>query len=104
MFKKFSMDAFGSCGMLRREEPSEEERKANEESLTELLNSLYNENIELGADEILKNNATFETNFAIYLKQGQEKYKDLPCGELHFDSSGLTKVQIGYRYSGVEFI
>lgn len=78
--------------------------KANEESLTELLNSLYNENIELGADEILKNNATFETNFAIYLKQGQEKYKDLPCGELHFDSSGLTKVQIGYRYSGVEFI
>lgn len=32
MFKKFSMDAFGSCGMLRRDEPSDEERKANEES------------------------------------------------------------------------
>lgn len=32
MFKKFSIDAFGSCGMLRKDEPSEEERKANEES------------------------------------------------------------------------
>ena len=32
MFKKFSIDAFGSCGMLRNDEPSEEERNANEES------------------------------------------------------------------------
>lgn len=32
IFKKFSIDAFGSCGMLRKDEPSEEERKANEES------------------------------------------------------------------------
>lgn len=78
--------------------------KANEESLTELLNSLYNENIELNADDILKDNANFETKFAIYLKKGQSKYKDLPCGELHYDSTGLIKVQIGYRYSGVEFI
>lgn len=78
--------------------------KANEESLTELLNSLYNENIELNADDILQSNATFETNFAIYLKQGAGKYKDLPCGELQYDANGLIKVQIGYRYSGVEFI
>lgn len=78
--------------------------KANEESLTELLNSLYNENIELNADDILQSNATFETNFAIYLKQGAGKYKDLPCGELQYDASGLIKVQIGYRYSGVDFI
>ena len=78
--------------------------KANEESLTELLNSLYNENIELNADDILQANANFETNFAIYLKQGGGKYKDLPCGELHYDASGLIKVQIGYRYSGVDFI
>lgn len=78
--------------------------KANEESLTELLNSLYNENIELNADDILQSNATFETNFAIYLKQGTGKYKDLPCGELQYDASGLIKVQIGYRYSGVDFI
>ena len=79
-------------------------QKANEESLTELLNSLYNENIELNADDILTENANFETSFAICLKPGQQKYKDLPCGELHYDSHGLTKVQIGYRYTGVEFI
>ena len=78
--------------------------KANEESLTELLNSLYNENIDLNADDILQSNANFETNFAIYLKQGGGKYKDLPCGELHYNSNGLIKVQIGYRYSGVDFI
>lgn len=78
--------------------------KANEESLTELLNSLYNENIELNADDILQANANFETNFAIYLKQGGGKYKDLPCGELQYDATGLVKVQIGYRYTGVEFI
>lgn len=78
--------------------------KANTESLTELLNSLYNENIEINADDILKDNASFETNFAIYLKRGDIKYKDLPCGELHYDASGLIKVQIGYRYTGVNFI
>ena len=78
--------------------------KANEESLTELLNSLYNENIDLNADDILQANANFETKFAIYLKQGGGKYKDLPCGELQYDASGLIKVQIGYRYSGVDFI
>ena len=78
--------------------------KANEESLTELLNSLYNENIDLNADDILQANATFETNFEIYLKQGAGKYKDLPCGELQYDANGLIKVQIGYRYSGVDFI
>ena len=78
--------------------------KANEESLTELLNSLYNENIELNADDILQANANFEAKFAIYLKQGAGKYKDLPCGELQYDATGLIKVQIGYRYSGVDFI
>lgn len=78
--------------------------KANEESLTELLNSLYNENIDLNADDILQANANFETKFAIYLKQGQGKYKELPCGELQYDATGLVKVQIGYRYTGVEFI
>ena len=78
--------------------------KANEESLTELLNSLYNENIDLNADDILQTNASFETKFGIYLKQGGGKYKDLPCGELQYDATGLIKVQIGYRYSGVDFI
>lgn len=74
---------------------------ANKEALTELLNSLYNENIEIPTQTIKPD---FETNFAIYVKQGEEKYKDLPCGELHYDSTGLIKVQIGYRYTSVNFI
>lgn len=78
--------------------------KANEESLTELLNSLYNENIDLNADEVLQERASLETKFIIFTKQGQPAYKELPCGELQYDSNGLKKVQIGYRYSGVEFI
>lgn len=77
---------------------------ANEQSLTELLDSLYNENINLNADDILQANASFETKFSIYLRQGAGKYKDLPCGELQYDSNGLIKVQIGYRYTGVDFI
>lgn len=75
--------------------------KADIESLTTLLDSLYNENIELEATNLKPD---FETNFAIYLKQGQEKYKDLPCGYLQYDASGLVKFQIGYRYTDIKFI
>lgn len=75
--------------------------KADIESLTTLLDSLYNENIELEATSLKPD---FETNFAIYLKQGQEKYKDLPCGYLQYNASGLVKFQIGYRYTDIKFI
>lgn len=74
---------------------------ANTQALSELLDSLYNEDIELPADMIKPN---FETNFAIYVKQGEDKYKDLPCGELQYDASGLERVKIGYRYTDVSFI
>ncbi len=74
---------------------------ANVESLTTLLDSLYNENIEISSSTI---NPSFETKFCVYVKQGEEKYKDLPCGELHYDANGLIKFQIGYRYTGVKFI
>lgn len=74
---------------------------ANIQALEELLNSLYNENIEIPTDTIQPN---FETRFEVYVNKGEPKYKDLPCGELHYDASGLTKVQIGYRYTGVQFI
>lgn len=77
---------------------------ADEQALTTLLDSLYNEDIMLNVDDILQERANFETNFAIYIKRGQNKYKDLPCGELHYDSNGLTKVQIGWRYSMIELI
>jgi len=70
------------------------------ESLTELTDSLYNENIELDAITIKPD---FETNFAVYVRQGEEKYKDLPCGKLEYDDSGLVKFQIGYRYTDIQF-
>jgi len=79
----------------------ESQVNADIESLTTLLDSLYNENIELEATNLKPN---FETNFAIYLKQGQEKYKDLPCGYLQYNASGLVKFQIGYRYTDIKFI
>lgn len=80
---------------------NESQIKADIESLTTLLDSLYNENIELEATNLKPD---FETNFAIYLKQGQKKYKDLPCGYLQYNASGLVKFQIGYRYTDIKFI
>lgn len=75
--------------------------EANREALAELLNSLYNENIDIPTQTITPD---FETNFAIYVKQGEEKYKDLPCGELRYDATGLISCQIGYRYTDVNYI
>lgn len=83
---------------------SESLQDANEQALTTLLDSLYNEDINLNADDILQANANFETRFSIYTQRGKPKYKELPCGELHFDSNGVTKVQIGWRYSMIEVL
>lgn len=75
---------------------------ANTQALTELLNNLYNEDITLNASEQIP---TFETKFAVYVNKGDtEPYKYLPCGELHYNSAGLIKFQIGYRFTGAEFI
>lgn len=74
--------------------------EANKEALIELLNSRYNENLDIPADK----EYGFETKFNIYLKRGGGLYKSLPCGELRYNSSGLYEVQIGYRYVGVDFI
>lgn len=75
---------------------------ANTQALTELLNNLYNEDITLNAVEQMPD---YETKFAIYVNKGDKApYKFLPCGELHYNSSGLTKFQIGYRFTGAEFI
>lgn len=79
----------------------EDLKDADTQALTELLNCLFNENINL---DVSGNPPDFETKFAIYLKRGGAKYKDLPCGELQYDASGLKKYQIGYRYTGAEFI
>lgn len=75
---------------------------ANTQALTELLNNLYNEDLTLNAVEQFPD---FETMFAVYLNRGDEEpYKLLPCGELHYNNAGLTKFQIGYRFTGAEFI
>lgn len=76
-------------------------RDADTQALTALLDAVYNENIDIPAGDITPD---FETKFSIYLKKGGDLYKELPCGELHYDSSGLTKFQIGYRFTGAEFI
>ena len=73
--------------------------EGNQEALEELTKSMFNENIELSGVE-----ADFETRFNIYVRKGQEKYKSLPCGELHYNASGLAKVQIGYRFTGLQFL
>lgn len=74
---------------------------ANTQAITALLDAMFNEDIVIPTIDITP---TFETRFSIYLKRGQEKYKDLPCGELRYDASGLVECQIGYRFTGAQFI
>lgn len=73
--------------------------EANTEALEELCKSMFGENIELSGIQ-----ADFETKFNIYPRRGEGLYKSLPCGELHYDASGLKKVQIGYRFTGLQFV
>lgn len=73
--------------------------EGNMEALEELAGHMFNENIEISNIE-----ADFSTRFDIYVSRGGSKYKSLPCGELHYDVNGLTKVQIGYRFTGIEFL
>ena len=74
--------------------------EASKEALQTLCESLFNENIELSGI-----NADFNTKFSIYVRRGDKTpYKELPCGELHYDASGLVKVQAGYRFTGLQFI
>jgi len=80
---------------------NESKLEADKEALSELLNYLFNEDIEIPATN---KNVDFETRFEIYVKQGKDKYKDLPCGALYYNANGLNKIQIGYRYTTVDFI
>ena len=73
--------------------------EANIEALELLCESMYNEDIVLSNIQ-----ADFETKFNIYVKRGQGLYKSLPCGELHYDASGLKKVKVGYRFTGLQFL
>ena len=78
---------------------TEKINEANTEVLERLCDGMYKENIELSGIQ-----ADFETKFNIAVSRGEGIYKSLPCGELHYDSSGLTKVQVGYRFGGLQFI
>lgn len=80
---------------------SENMNDANALALETLLDSTYNEDIELPADIIKPD---FETRFDVYVERGKGLYKKLPCGELQYDSSGLVRFKIGYRYTSVNFI
>ncbi len=72
--------------------------EANREALELLCESLYKENITLSV------NGDFETKFNIYVKRGGGLYKSLPCGELHYDANGLKQLQIGHRFTGLQFL
>lgn len=75
--------------------------QATKDALNELLLARFNENLEIPTNDT---NLSFKTNFKVYLKRGGGLYKDLPCGELRYNASGLCGVQIGFRYTGVNFI
>lgn len=80
---------------------NESREQANKDALKELLNARFNENIELPVKDFKPD---FETKFNVYLRKGEELYKSLPCGELIYDADGLCQYQIGYRYTGIDFI
>ena len=73
--------------------------EAAREALETLTDSMYKENIEIEGIQ-----ADFTTQFNIIVRRGEGVYKSLPCGELHYDSAGLIKVQIGYRFTGIQFL
>lgn len=75
--------------------------EANRLALEELLDVKFAEDIELPATDI---KPKFETIFNVYAREGEGLYKQLPCGELQYDATGLVKFKIGYRYTGVNFI
>ena len=75
--------------------------EANRLALEELLDVKFAEDIELPATDI---KPKFETLFNVYAREGEGLYKQLPCGELQYDATGLVRFKIGYRYTGVNFI
>lgn len=80
--------------------------EADTEALKELVESMYQENIEIeglldrGQDPIV----SLESRFNVVVRRGEAIYKSLPCGELQYDAAGLKKVKIGFRTTGISFI
>lgn len=100
--------------------------EANTEALKSLTDSMFKENLEISDEEFLQRleaedggdvvasdereerrvKDIFESRFCLYTKQCGEKklYKELPCGEIHYNENGIKKIQIGYRFTGLQFI
>ena len=80
--------------------------EADTEALKELVGSMFQENIEI--EGLLPRNqnpiVSMESRFNVVVHRGEAVYKSLPCGELQYDASGLKKVQIGFRTTGISFI
>lgn len=74
--------------------------EATKDAIVALLKARYNENIEISS---LGLKADFDTKFNIYLEKSI-LYKSLPCGELRYNYNGLYEIQIGYRYTTIDFI
>lgn len=118
--------------IIVKETDSDDEEKirellneANTEALKTLADSMFKENLEISNEEFLQRFGTrksgsivasneleekkvmefFGTRFCIFAERGNKKpYKELPCGELHYNENGLKKIQIGYRFTGLQFI
>ena len=88
--------------------------EANKEALIALLDARYNEDLEISSTTL---NVDFRSKFNIYIKRGDlMPYKSLPCGELRYNHDSYShdkerklvskpyRIQIGYRYTGVDFI
>lgn len=73
---------------------------AEKDALIELLNSRYNENLEISSYGL---QPTFSNSFDIFIKKNNIKqfYKRLPLGELRYNYDGLYEIQIGLRYLGL---
>lgn len=82
----------------KADEVSKLYNEVEEEALTALADAMYNENLELTITD-----ASFKDKCMVYHRRGAF-YKALPVGELHYNSNGLYKIQIGYRFTGLEFI
>ena len=80
--------------------------EADTEALKDLVESMYQENIEI--EGLLPRNqdpiVSLESRFNVVVRRGEAVYKSLPCGELQYDAAGLKKVQIGFRTTGISFI
>lgn len=78
---------------------------ADKEAISALLDEKYKEDIELPVDIISNESHSFKDKYIIWRNKGDNKpYTELPCGALYYNSNGLYKYKIGYRYTDINYI